>query len=486
MRTIPLLTLLLAASALAAPASLTVSVQGLPTGQPAEVQVTGPGGYRATLRSSTTLANLRAGTYRLQPLEVEGAAGAYQPNSAASTVTVKANTAQRAAVAYRRARPGDFNLRFGTAGMALVPTLQPAENAAVALLQPDGKIVVGGWYATNPMLTHSVSPFVMRLNPSGSRDKTFAPAYLASSHPVFGSYVTGLLNTSQGRLLVSVADMSSPDTSGIARLKADGTLDPTFGSGGQTNITFGTPGAGWVLLPMADGGVAMLGGAGDVPGQIRMTAAGQPDGSFGDLGRQSTGTPAPGLIRSAKALPDGRTVVTFYKTYYRDTPITVDRLTPSGEHDPTYTVTELPFVGQVAGSPMPNADGSVLVVGSTGGMPFVARVRPDGGLDDTFGRGGIARIALGEGGAVLSAARQPDGRLVLAGSSGARWMVARILPDGRLDTTFGNGGLVIQGHGAMAAINEVLVLGNGKILGVGTTGDDRNNNQVMVVKLHGR
>lgn len=491
MRTISLLTLLLSATALAAPASLTVTVKGLPAGQPAEVLVTGPGGYRTTLKANTTLSNLKVGPYQLQPLEVEGTGGAFQPDTAVTTVTVKANTAQRASVAYHRARPGDFNLRFGTGGMVLVPPQQAAENATSALLQPDGKIVVGGWYATNPMLTHSVAPFVMRLNPSSTRDKTFAPAYLASSHPVFGSYVTGLLTTSQGRVFVGVTDMSSPDTSGIARLKPDGQLDTTFGSSGQTNFKFRTPGAGWLLLPAVGGGVALLGGDGGVPGQIRVTAAGQPDGAFGDLGRQPTGASvsgglASGMIRAARPLPDGRTLVVFYKTYYGDTPVMVDRLLANGQTDPDFTLTALPFTGQVAGTILPNPDGTFLVVGSSGGMPFTARVLPDGGLDQTFGREGIARIALSEGGVITAVARQTDGKLILAGTSGPRWLLARVLPDGRLDSTFGNGGLVIQAHGNMAQLNDVKVLGNGKILGIGTTGDDRNNNQVMLVKVHGR
>jgi uncharacterized delta-60 repeat protein len=77
----------------------------------------------------------------------------------------------------------------------------------------------------------------------------------------------------------------------------------------------------------------------------------------------------------------------------------------------------------------------------------LVRYQRDGGLDPGFGESGKVILRMGpKGNDVASAlAVQADGRIVVAGRSeqdGSRldFAVARLLPDGRLDTSFGNGG----------------------------------------------
>src|SRR4051812_43426309 len=73
-----------------------------------------------------------------------------------------------------------------------------------------------------------------------------------------------------------------------------------------------------------------------------------------------------------------------------------------------------------------------------------------GALDPTFGAGGVATTALSPGwDRAYAVAVQPDGKILVGGeyngngSIGAGdFAVARYLPDGTLDTTFGTGGRV--------------------------------------------
>src|SRR5207302_81672 len=62
-----------------------------------------------------------------------------------------------------------------------------------------------------------------------------------------------------------------------------------------------------------------------------------------------------------------------------------------------------------------------------------------GTLDTSFGDGGIVR--LGEGAAEATGiAIQADAKILLGGRFGSDAAVVRLLPDGRLDETFGTGG----------------------------------------------
>lgn len=67
----------------------------------------------------------------------------------------------------------------------------------------------------------------------------------------------------------------------------------------------------------------------------------------------------------------------------------------------------------------------------------VVRLNPDGSPDATFNRTGS--VALGLSAAYgWAVALQPDGKILVGGSAGSADVVARLNPDGSLDTTFGN------------------------------------------------
>lgn len=102
---------------------------------------------------------------------------------------------------------------------------------------------------------------------------------------------------------------------------------------------------------------------------------------------------------------------------------------------------------------LPEADGSVLAAGGlysrgvaqtppSGYDLSVVRVLPNGQLDPDFGLDGLSQVDTGDDGdEAFALARQPDGKLVVAGGldSGAYsdFGVARLHPDGSLDTGFG-------------------------------------------------
>jgi uncharacterized delta-60 repeat protein len=120
----------------------------------------------------------------------------------------------------------------------------------------------------------------------------------------------------------------------------------------------------------------------------------------------------------------------------------------------------------------------------------VARLRSNGVLDTAFGSGGKRVIGFGGRGlgeSVFGAALQPDGKIVLVGGSGLRAAVARLNPNGSLDTTFsGDGKKTFNwAPGDFSRARAVLVLANGKLVVAGFSGPEGGDVQVARLKANG-
>src|SRR5262249_13850637 len=113
-------------------------------------------------------------------------------------------------------------------------------------------------------------------------------------------------------------------------------------------------------------------------------------------------------------------------------------------------------VDALAAGAVLQSDGKLIVASTVrnvsnldGTLIGLVRYNPDGTLDAGFGSGG--RVTLHTAAAAYAAAGagglQPGGRIIVAGSSAAsnsqRILLAGYLPDGRLDPTFGTGGVVL-------------------------------------------
>jgi uncharacterized delta-60 repeat protein len=88
-------------------------------------------------------------------------------------------------------------------------------------------------------------------------------------------------------------------------------------------------------------------------------------------------------------------------------------------------------------------DGKIVALGQTADITQgeLARFNPDGSLDTTFGQGGMVTGPVADPWSLLL---QPDGKLVMVGVTyGATELeLARYDPDGTLDTSFGSSGIV--------------------------------------------
>lgn len=122
-------------------------------------------------------------------------------------------------------------------------------------------------------------------------------------------------------------------------------------------------------------------------------------------------------------------------------------------------------------------DGKIIVVGETGDASgssvTLLRFNPDGSFDPSFGRKGkvFSKAGRMEGG--FAVALLPDGKILMGGSAegfgnAGDFAVARFNNDGSLDTSFGNGGVVVNDYGSVELGFTIKVQPDGKILLAGS------------------
>ena len=125
-------------------------------------------------------------------------------------------------------------------------------------------------------------------------------------------------------------------------------------------------------------------------------------------------------------------------------------------------------------------DGKLLLAGHLGSVAssnsqaVLARLNPDGTLDTTFGTAGQVLTPANQNVAGYGVAVQGDGKIVLAGEQANDFYLARFNPDGTPDATFGASGIVKTDFSAGSSDRAytVAVQPDGHILAVGQSAGD--------------
>ncbi len=288
------------------------------------------------------------------------------------------------------------------------------------------------------------------------------------------SYASALVVQPDGKLVAAGRGSDSGNVGvALARYNSDGSLDSSFGSGGLVITNIGGANLETAAVVLQRDGKLVTAGNTDNGGPpsntdfllVRYNANGRLDTSFGKGGKVTTDIA--GAYDRAAALvvqPDGKLVAAGL----------TERPSPSDTNTATFGIALVRYGtngmldrtfgqgGKVAidfGSNesadglVLQPDGKLVVVGTTieGGAAVFALVRynKDGTLDAGFGNGGRVTTLVGDGAAASALVIQPDGKLVAAGSlvqpasltNG--FALARYNGDGSLDGTFGSGGMVI-------------------------------------------
>jgi uncharacterized delta-60 repeat protein len=378
--------------------------------------------------------------------------------------------------------PPDHRSRTRPAARPVRPALEALEDrclgtsskdtATAVAVQGDGKLVVGGYTNSN------VNDFaVARLNPDGSLDGTFNGTGKQTLDFGADDWLSALaLQPADGKIVLAGTSRTIPAAKvAAARLNADGTLDPSFGSGGMQQVPIGLVSRANALALQPDGRILLAGSAsadpasGSVHAVVRLTAAGNLDPSFGSGGRQTffaSGLATNGSASGVAVQADGKILLAGTDTYVSQGPIFITnprmvamRLTPDGKLNTSFgnggRISPQfasppgglpPFASRnsVATGVAVDAANQVILVGNTNltnngyGPPLTvptgpffayARFLPNGA-----GPAGAAEVGFGPNTAdqANAVALDPAGRAVLVGSTtpaggAAAFALARLL-----------------------------------------------------------
>jgi uncharacterized delta-60 repeat protein len=397
--------------------------------------------------------------------------------------------------------PGDLDPSFGEGGHVLIAgaeTFRPP-NGSKAVLQLDGKIVLV-WHMGR---TFDDADFVVaRLTPDGSADPTFGSAGFVRT-PVNltengNDQLRAVAVDPSGRVLVGgyAQDPTNHYQWVFARYTPTGALDTSFGTAGLVILDLG----GWsnwrngpydvVLQP--DGKIVAVGATAPYWTAVRLTPAGALDPSFGSggvvHGIYGFGSTTSGAT-SVALLDDGRIVAAGVAGGSSRDRFALVRYLPNGSLDEMFglhgvVVTSGPGDRRI-NELVVLADGKVLVAGveqyfDPGESLFLlARYLPNGDLDSSFGDGGLVYTAFGSfaWASAESLVLQPNGAFVVGGSMdwtgpSARFLLARYLGDGALDPSFGDQGKRIYDVTPDADVGSTVLLqlrdGNDRLIETGT------------------
>ena len=366
----------------------------------------------------------------------------------------------------------------GTLDLEFNPS--PNGHVTAIALQPDGSIIIGGFFTQVQPNNSNPAPAALRnrlarILPDGRVDPTFNPDVGGAGAP----QVTSIVVQADGRIVIggTFRSVGGVARNYLARLLASGAVDTSFNP---------NPNAAVLSLALyGDGNKILVGGSftslspenGVTTNRTRfarLNPNGTPDSEFDakpdnavtTIAVQTDGKIILGGSFNA-IVPSGSTATT--------TRSRLARLNADGSLD-------------TAWNPNPNADvnalllqpdGTLLVGGAFTSLrpnndagstsrPYLARLLVDGSLDVTFNSSG--------NGAVQALALQADGKVIAGGyftqyRAGAtiapvnRNYLARLNADGSVDTTLdptSNGRIVVQ---AVQSDGKVIVGGNFSILG---------------------
>jgi uncharacterized delta-60 repeat protein len=335
----------------------------------------------------------------------------------------------------------------GTLDNTFNPGAGANNNVLSTALQSDGKIVIGGDFSSYNMTTQN---YIARLNVDGTLDNTFNPG-TGASHSI-----RNIALQPDGKIIIGGYFVSYNWTARrrIARLNVDGTLDNTFNPGTGANGAVNS-------IALQPDGKIIIGGEfisfNDTTRRriARLNVDGTLDNTF------NPGTGAGSTVHAIALQPDGKIIIGGYFIDYTGTARNrIARLNNDGTLDNTFN----PGSGasDAVYSITLQSDGKIIIGGLFLSYNWTARMRiarlnADGSLDNTFNPG------TGVSGDVNSIALQPDGKIIIGGgftsyNGTTRNSIARLNSDGTLDNTFN------PGTGANGAVNSIALQPDGKII----------------------
>ena len=409
-------------------------------------------------------------------------------------------------ISVARASAGDLVAGFGLGGKVITDFSSNIDAARAVAVYPDGRIVLAGSSesATNYLVTDIA---LARYHPDGSLDQTFGDGGLVTTDLNELETSNAVAIQPDGKIVVagSISRLDRTHDFLVIRYNEDGTLDSSFGQGGVVTTDFYntmefaadmaiTPNGEIVVagtiywgLPRIDFAIA------------RYKANGDLDETFGSSGKVTFGLESAQESLSAMALSSKGEIVLVGDTITPQPEVfnidcIVVRLNRDGSPDASFgvdgrVITDFSAVDRFSDVAL-TSKGEIVAVGTVEPLSpprfdfVIARYDRHGSLDQSFGTGGVVFTDFSvRDDFAFSVAVRPNGRIVVAGTSGNvigsnenDFALARYERDGNLDQSFGSDGLVTTDFfGDTDEVKAIAILPSGRIIAAGLTWYRRND-----------
>ena len=326
-----------------------------------------------------------------------------------------------------RAAAGDIDVSFNPG----LGAFGSAGTVYAVAVQADGKIVLGGTFS---LVGGQARGNIARLNADGSLDPTFLSNGVGANGDILALAVQA-----DGKIVIcgDFTTFNGTSRSRIARLNSDGTLDFSFlatGIGANLAVTS--------AAVQSDGKIVVGGHFSSVNGTTRNHIARlNSDGTL-DTSFFATGSGINGDVFSLAVQADGKTVIGgFFTSVHGTTRLGIARLNSDGTNDGSFLAPAGFGVNNSVFAVAIQPDGRVLIGGlftNVNGAERngAARLNSDGNLDASFLAG-----AAGANAPLYALALQSDGKILIGGAftnfnGSPRGGIARLNTSGSVDTSF--------------------------------------------------
>lgn len=386
-----------------------------------------------------------------------------------------------------------FDQTFGLSGKRRIGFGEGTnETASWVRVASNGSIYVVGTIA-NP--DNSNPTGVAKLTSDGTPDDSYHGDGKNSVLFGFGVFAHGATLQSDGKLVVvgmhRSSNAGSAATPGVLRFTEDGSIDTTFGTGGQFKQKFdaGSSGA-FADVHQLDGGRLLcvgtssgnINGGRNAVGMMMLNANGTLDATWGEGGMVREGNESNTILGSAVAADSSIWVASVAEASggrkYRFTKYTKRGVSASQFED------VFPFENPISRNGWVRlADGSFLMAGTLqvpnggGRRMAVVKFTAAGALDVTFGTNGIGIVAANVDCECRGLTVLADGGIFLTGLASTSFgdgCIGKLRADGKPEVTWGTNGFMnasLNGNSGTHAIRMVAVTADAKLIVLGSDSD---------------
>ncbi len=392
---------------------------------------------------------------------------------------------------------GSLNNSFGSFGKVKTDINNSEDNGNSILMQTDGKLIISG--TTYNGANHDFA--VVRYNSNGTLDDNFGTA---------GKVVTDFNNSddnagssaiqSDGKIVVAGYTNGLYTDFAAVRYNTDGAIDNSFGTNGIVKTDLGNSyDTGNSLVIQKNGKIVVAGSANNGASYdvavTRYNIDGSLDNTFGDRGKANTNLGAGTNGNSAAIQSNGKIVVAGSYNSGANSDFLVLRYDTTGQSDNTFgqggiSITDFGNPNDYGSAVAIQSDGRIIVAGSSGIDFAVARYNTDGSPDNTFATGGKTTADFGNSDDIGSSVIvQKDGKIIVAGSSSNGinydFAMVRFNSNGTIDNTFGSNGKVkTEIQNSEDFESSILIQPDSKIILVGYSSIMGGNYNLSMVRYN--